>query len=364
MIGAILIFVKQKILSFSCPNKHQIIITDCPFFQKADKNTKIIVNKDDLILETARQTLKIESKAITALESGINADFVEVVKYIFYSKGRVVITGIGKSAIIAQKIVATLNSTGTPALFMHASDAIHGDLGMIREKDAVICISKSGQTSEIKVLVPLIKNLGNLLIAMVANTSSFLGKQAKYILHTPIKKEADPNNLAPTASTIAQMALGDALATALLALRGFSAHDFAQFHPGGALGKQLYLKVRDLYQSNERPVVALESSLHDTILEMTSKRLGCTVVLDNKNKINGFITDGDLRRMLEKQTDISHLKARDIMTENPRTISQDTLAIKAFELMRNHSITQIIVTEQDEYLGIVHIHDLIKEGFI
>ncbi len=324
------------------------------------------MNADVLILETARQTIKIESETLSALESSINDDFVNVVKHVFQSKGRVVITGIGKSAIIAQKIVATLNSTGTPSLFMHASDAIHGDLGMIREEDAVICISKSGETSEIRVLVPLIKNLGNLLIGMVSNKTSYLAQYSDFTLLTPIKKEADPNNLAPTASTIAQMALGDALATALLALRGFTPNDFAQFHPGGALGKQLYLRVNEIYPANERPVVNLDTNIRDTILEMTSKRLGCAVVLDELEKIQGFITDGDLRRMLErlKGSEIAHLKAKDIMTPSPRTISKNTLAIKAFELMRNHSITQIIVTENDEYLGIVHIHDLIKEGFI
>lgn len=324
------------------------------------------MNESLLIRETALRTITIESKAITDLKSSINEDFESVILQIFKSKGRVVITGIGKSAIVAQKIVATLNSTGTPSYFMHASDAIHGDLGMIQPEDTVICISKSGETSEIKVLVPLIKNLGSYLVGMTSNPHSYLAKQAVSILLIPISKEADPNNLAPTASTTAQMAMGDALATSLLALRGFTSKDFAQYHPGGALGKRLYLRVRDIFPQNQSPSVQSTANIHEVIIEMTSKRLGCTVVLDFNKKVIGIITDGDLRRMLEKHADkdISKLNAKDIMSPSPKTIEPETLAVKAFELMRNHSITQVIVTKGNTYLGIVHIHDLIKEGFI
>ncbi|MCR9286625.1 KpsF/GutQ family sugar-phosphate isomerase [Saprospiraceae bacterium] len=324
------------------------------------------MNKNLLIRETALQTIEIESNTITNLKSSINESFESIVNHIFNSKGRVVITGIGKSAIVAQKIVATLNSTGTPSHFMHASDAIHGDLGMIQTNDTVICFSKSGETSEIKVLVPLIRNLGNVLVGMTSNLQSFLAQQANFTLHTPISKEADPNNLAPTASTTAQMVMGDALATSLLALRGFTPKDFAQFHPGGALGKQLFLRVRDIYFQNEQPKVYLKTNVHEAILEMTSKRLGCAVVLNEKEEVCGIITDGDLRRMLEsyQNKDISQLKAAEIMTLHPKTVDQNTLAVKAFEIMRNHSITQVIVTENKRYQGIIHIHDLIKEGFI
>ena len=316
------------------------------------------------IKSIALQTLQIETEAIEALKDSINDDFVACVKVIFASNGRLIVTGIGKSAIIAQKMVATFNSTGTAAIFMHAADAIHGDLGMIQPADLVLCVSKSGDTPEIKVLLPLLKNLNIPIFGIVANKNSYLAQHAEYVLWTPIDKEADPNNLAPTASTTAQMALGDAMATALLALRGFSPKDFAQFHPGGALGKQLYLRVRDIYTQNEKPVVQLNSTIRETIMEMTSKRLGVTVVVNNLNEIEGIITDGDLRRMLENETSIEQLTAADIMAKNPKTIEENELAVNALEALRENSITQIIVVSGKTYLGIVHLHDLIREGLI
>lgn len=300
-----------------------------------------------------------------ALRQSIDEGFARCTQAIFECKGRLVVTGIGKSALVGQKIVATLNSTGTPALFMHAADAIHGDLGMIQPHDIVLCLSKSGETPEIRVLLPLLKNLGHPVIGMVSARTSYLGRNADYLLWTPIEQEADPNNLAPTASTTAQMALGDALATALLALRGFTPQDFAQFHPGGALGKQLYLRVSDLYPQNERPVVLLKDSLQRTILEITSKRLGATAVLDEDGQLRGIITDGDLRRMLERGNGFDGLLAEEIMTPAPKTIQADAMAVKALQLMRSSSITQLIVVkESGEYAGFVHLHDLIREGLI
>lgn len=316
------------------------------------------------IIKIAKTTIDIEAKVIQKLKGSINMDFCAAVECIYAAIGRVVVTGIGKSAIVAQKIVATLNSTGTPALFMHAADAIHGDLGMIQRDDIVICLSKSGDTPEIKVLLPLLKARGNTLIGMVSNLESYLGKQADFIFHTPIDREAEPNNLAPTASTTAQMVMGDALATALLALRRFSPADFAHIHPGGALGKQLYLRVSDLYVLHGKPMVFEEDTIQKILMEMTSKRLGATVVLNENRQITGIITDGDLRRMLEKTTDLTHIKAKNIMGKNPRTISKNTLAIDALQEMRNRSITQLIAVDGMEYMGIVHLHDLLKEGLV
>lgn len=316
------------------------------------------------ILETARETIKIEHQAISRLLDAIDEDFAQIVQLIYGSSGRLVITGIGKSALVGQKIVATLNSTGTPALFMHAADAIHGDLGMVQESDILLCISKSGETAEIKALVPLIKQLHVPLIALVANKDSYLGKHATWILHTPMEKEADPNNLAPTTSTTLQMVMGDALATALLKAKGFTPNDFAQFHPGGALGKQLYLKVSDLFPNNEKPKVQAHTDIRSLILEITSKRLGCAVVIDDKEQILGIVTDGDLRRMLERYKDTSNLTAGDIMSTAPKTTPADTLAVKALNIMRTNSISQLIITEEGVYKGIVHLHDLIREGII
>ncbi len=275
-----------------------------------------------------------------------------------------VITGIGKSAIIANKIVATLNSTGTPALFMHAADAIHGDLGMIQEDDIVICISKSGNTPEIKVLVPLLKNLGSVLVALVSNTKSYLADQAEYVLNATIEEEACPNNLAPTTSTTAHLAMGDALAVCLLEARGFTPEDFAKYHPGGSLGKQLYLKVEDLLDSQQIPKVKESAGLAEVILEISGKRLGATAVVDEEDNLKGIITDGDLRRMLQKTLDIQSLRASDIMTVNPKTISSDEFAIRALNLMRNHNITQLVAMDGDKIAGFVHIHELMKEGIV
>lgn len=323
------------------------------------------MKNDSLIVKTAKETLEVEIQALMQLKACIGPDFVAVVQAIANSNGRLIVTGVGKSALIAQKIVATLNSTGTPAVFLHAADAIHGDLGMVQAPDLILCLSKSGETAEIKVLVPLVKSLGNPLIAMVSNPNSFLGKKANYVLHTPIEKEADPNNLAPTASTTAQIALGDALATALLALKGFTPKDFAQYHPGGALGKRLYLRVNDLYPNNESPKVLATDNLRTTILEMTSKRLGATAVVDEQNQLLGIITDGDLRRMLEKTPNTDHIRARNLMTAGPKTILPDAMAFQALDEMRQNSITQLIVADQTgHYLGFIHLHDLIREGLI
>lgn len=314
------------------------------------------------IKSIAYQVIADEKKAIEKLHDLIDDHFAEAVETIFSTSGRVVVTGIGKSANIATKIVSTLNSTGTPALFLHAADAIHGDLGMVRPDDVVICISKSGNTPEIKVLIPLIKNFGNKLIAIVGNRDSFLAHEADLVLDTTVEHEACPNNLAPTSSTTAQLVMGDALAVALIECRNFTSRDFARFHPGGALGKQLYLRVSDLYLQNERPAVAPTATIDETILEMTSKRLGCTVVLEGE-KIRGIVTDGDLRRMM--QTYHTPLTAADIMNPNPKRIPVGEYAVKALQMMRNNSITQLIVVdENDRYLGIIHIHDILREGII
>ncbi|NRR92032.1 KpsF/GutQ family sugar-phosphate isomerase [Winogradskyella undariae] len=321
------------------------------------------MNTKQSILHTAKSTIKLESKAIEHLSELVTEDFAEAVQLIYNSKGRVIITGIGKSAIIANKIVATLNSTGTPAVFMHAADAIHGDLGLILENDIVICISKSGNTPEIKVLVPLIKKAKNKMIAITGNIESFLGQQADYILNAFVTKEACPNNLAPTTSTTAQLVLGDALAVCLLELRGFSSKDFAKYHPGGALGKRLYLRVNDISSQNEKPQVNLEASVKEVIVEITEKMLGVTAVIEN-DQIIGIITDGDLRRMLSKSDDISGLKAKDIMSNNPRRIQEDAMAVDAKEVMEQFGISQLLVEHDGKYAGVVHLHDLIKEGII
>ncbi len=322
------------------------------------------MNSESIIVKTALRTLEIERDTLDELIQSIGKKFIDCVQLLARCEGRLVLTGIGKSALVAQKVVATLNSTGTPALFMHAADAIHGDLGMIQPDDMVICLSKSGETAEIKVLVPLLRAMGNPLIGMIAREDSYLGRHADCILYTPCSQEADPNNLAPTASTTAQIAMGDALATSLLALRGFTPQDFALFHPGGALGKQLYLRVSDLYPGNERPWVRITDDLRHSILEMTSKRLGATAVLDDHDQLQGIITDGDLRRMLGRDVDINQLTAADIMTPSPKSIAADALAVNALELMRKHSITQLLVVEGQQYLGIVHLHDLIREGLV
>lgn len=316
------------------------------------------------ITELAKETILQESESIRKLANYIDEDFEKIVELIYESKGRLIVTGIGKSANIAQKIVATMNSTGTPSIFMHAADAIHGDLGIIQQDDVIICISKSGNTPEIKVLVPLIKSRGNKLIGMVSSVDSFLGNQADFVLKSTVDKEACPNNLAPTNSTTAQLVIGDALAVCLLEYRGFSSEDFAKYHPGGALGKKLYMRVSDLYKNNEKPKVKLTDSVKDVIIEISSKRLGATAVVDDSDKLLGVITDGDIRRMLEKHDTFNKLFAKDIMSFNPKTISKDELAVNAFQLMEQNNITQLIVTKQDKYLGLVHLHDILKEGIV
>jgi arabinose-5-phosphate isomerase len=320
------------------------------------------LNLDKNIRKTAIRVLQNEANAILKLADYLDEDFEACVECILESSGRVVITGIGKSAIIATKIVATLNSTGTPALFMHAADAIHGDLGMIQSDDVVICISKSGNTPEIKVLVPLLKNLGSVLVALVSNTKSYLAEQADFVLNATIEEEACPNNLAPTTSTTAHLALGDALAVCLLEAKGFTPEDFAKYHPGGSLGKQLYLKVQDIVDSQQIPKVKESASLSEVIVEISGKRLGATAVVDEEDRLKGIITDGDLRRMLQKTLDIGSLCAADIMTVNPKTISSSEFAIRAMNLMRNHNITQLVAMDGDKIAGFVHIHELMKEG--
>lgn len=314
-------------------------------------------------MEIARSTIASEAVAIQNLGSLLNEDFSEAVRCILKSEGRVVISGIGKSAIIASKIVATLNSTGTPAIFMHAADAIHGDLGTIQKNDVVICISKSGNTPEIKMLVPLIKQGSNLLIGMTGNSESFLAEKADFTLNTFVEKEACPNNLAPTTSTTAQLVMGDALAICLLKLRGFSERDFARYHPGGTLGKRLYLRVGDIAAQNQVPQVRMDTPVKDTIVEISEKMLGVTAVLD-QGRIIGVITDGDIRRMLNKFDNISGLQARDIMTSNPKTIGVDVLAIKALKKMQENDISQLLALDGDQYRGVVHIHNLMKEGIL
>lgn len=315
--------------------------------------------------QSAADTIEQEAKAIATLKNYLTDSFDKAVQRILVSGGRVVVTGIGKSAIIAQKIAATLNSTGSPALFMHAADAIHGDLGMILKNDVVLVLSKSGDSDEIKLLIPLIKNFGNTIIAMAGNTNSFLSKNADIVLNTTVSEEACPNNLAPTTSSTAQMVMGDALAIALMQLNGFNGNDFAKFHPGGNLGKRLYLKVDDLYKLNEKPSVLEDTSFKNVIFEITKGRLGATVVLDTSNNIKGIITDGDIRRLLEKTDDIKLLKASDILIANPKNILHTAFAVEALEKMNLFNINQLIVTDSNQqYLGFIHLHDLIREGII
>ena len=306
----------------------------------------------------------MEAAAIAQLTSYLDKDFEQAIECLANCRGRIVVSGIGKSAIIAQKIVATLNSTGSPAIFLHAADAIHGDLGMVQQEDVVIIISKSGESPEIKVLVPLIKNFGNCLLAMTGNTESYLAGKSDFILNTTVEQEACPNNLAPTTSTTAQLVMGDAIAICLMERKGFNTDGFARFHPGGTLGKKLYLRVSDLYIENEKPEVRTEASIKEVIMEMTRKRLGVTAVIGSDGKLAGIITDGDLRRMLEKSDDIKGFTARDIMSRNPKTIIPSEMAVNALDIMRTNSITQLVVAENEIYLGILHLHDLVKEGLL
>jgi len=314
--------------------------------------------------QIALRTIELESRSISGLSQFINEDFEKAVNSIANTQGRLVISGIGKSAVIAQKIVATLNSTGTPSIFMHAADAIHGDLGIVQQEDVVMIISKSGESPEIKVLVPLIKNFKNVLIGMIGSVDSYLAKQSDIVLNTTVEQEACPNNLAPTSSTTAQLVMGDALAVCLMEMKGFNSDDFAKFHPGGTLGKKLYLRVSDLYIKNEKPKLSKGRSLKEVIVEISSKRLGATAVVNDDDKLLGIITDGDLRRMLQKNISLDNVKAADIMTATAKTIGPDALAVDALDLMRKKSITQLVVVENGKYLGFIHLHDLIREGLI
>ena len=315
-------------------------------------------------ITAALRTIEMEADAIQQLAGLLTESFEQAIDKLAACRGRIVISGIGKSAIIAQKIVATLNSTGSPSIFLHAADAIHGDLGMVQQEDVVIIISKSGESSEIKVLIPLIKNFGNCLIAITGNTASYLAKKADFVLNTTVTQEACPNNLAPTTSTTAQLVMGDAIAVCLMEKRGFNMQDFAKLHPGGALGKKLYLRVADLYVDNEKPQVHLEQTVKEVIFEMTKKRLGVTAVTHTDGKLAGIITDGDLRRMLEKSDSIENIRAKDILTPNPKTIAPSEMAVNALDLMRKNEIMQLVVAENGTYLGIIHLHDLVKEGLI
>lgn len=316
------------------------------------------------IKSVALNTIQQEANAINALKPMIDDQFEKAVQAVQNSKGRLVISGIGKSAIIAQKIVATLNSTGTPSIFLHAADAIHGDLGMVQQDDVVLVISKSGESPEIKVLIPLIRNFGNTLIGMVGNMQSFLARNSDIVLNTTVSQEACPNNLAPTSSTTAQLVMGDAMAVVLMELKGFGSDDFARFHPGGTLGKKLYLRVGDLYTQNEKPAVKAGATLREVIVEISKKRLGVTAVTDDQQQLLGIITDGDLRRMLEKSVTLDNVTASEIMTTHPKSINPDALAVEALDLLRQYDITQLVVSSGTQYLGIIHLHDLVREGLI
>jgi len=321
------------------------------------------VKSPDEIKKIGISAINTEIEAVKNLVGSINDDFADTVQEILGLEGRVVITGIGKSAVIASKIVSTFNSTGTPSIFMHAADAIHGDLGIMKKEDLVICLSKSGETPEIKVLVPLLKQRGSKLVAIVGNRDSYLAQKADFVLDTTVPKEACPNNLAPTSSTTAQLIMGDALAVALLECRGFSSGDFAKLHPGGALGKKLYLRVMDLYVQNETPFVGPDDSIRKVIIEISEKRLGATAVLEN-NRLLGIITDGDLRRMLEKYDNIGNIRAKDIMTVKPKTIDEEKLVVNALDLMRSNNITQLPVLKDGKYAGVIHLHDILREGIL
>lgn len=321
-----------------------------------------MITKENIIA-SAKKTIESESQSIAKLTEYINADFVSAVEIIYNLKGRLVVTGIGKSAIIAQKIVATLNSTGTPSLFLHASEAIHGDLGMVQKDDAVICISKSGNSPEIKILVPLLKNFGNQLIAITGNPTSFLGKEAHFVLNTYVESESCPNNLAPTDSTTAQLVMGDAIAVCLMKMRDFKPEDFAKYHPGGSLGKKLLLRVNDMLDTSRKPFVNPDSSIKNVIVEISEKRLGVAAVIEN-DKVVGIITDGDIRRMLNKTETITGLTAKDIMTVNPKTIKSTDMVVDALNILEDFSITQLVVVDNNEYKGVIHLHDILKEGIV
>lgn len=313
------------------------------------------------ITKTAEAVIKQQAQAIEGLLPQLSADFERVVNWTHQSSGRLVLTGIGKSAIIGMKISATLNSTGTKSIFMHAADAIHGDLGMIDKEDIVVCLSKSGTTPEIKTLVPLLKNRGNKLVGMTANPESYLANHADAVLHVGISKEADPNNLAPTTSTTAQLVMGDALAICLMELNAFKPEDFARSHPGGALGKALNVQMSHLLQEHKKPIVKKETPIAEVITEISTKLVGATAVLENNNVV-GIITDGDLRRMMQNNQNFTSLRAEDIMSKNPCQLDSETLAKEALALMQQKEISQVIVKRSGTYVGIVHIHDILNEG--
>jgi arabinose-5-phosphate isomerase len=323
---------------------------------------KIETEKD--VIEIGKRVIRIEANAVAELEDRIDENFAEVVDLILRSTGRVVITGVGKSGIIARKIVATMNSTGTPALYLHPADAVHGDLGVVRKEDVVICISKSGDTVEVLRLIPIFKRIGVPVISMVGNLNSQLARLSDYVLNVSVKEEACPYNLAPTASTTATLAMGDALAIALLEKRNFTVENFALFHPGGNLGKRLLLKVEELMVlGKDVPIVRTSMPMKETIIEMTSKRLGATCVVDDNGKLVGIITDGDLRRLLQRTENVFGLTAGEVMTRNPKTIKKDALAVVALQEMEHYNITQLVVIDDERFpIGMIHIHDLVKAG--
>lgn len=322
----------------------------------------VLISKEN-ILAIAKKTILSESEAITKLTDSLDDNFSEATQAIYNSKGRLIVTGIGKSAIIAQKMVATFNSTGTPSMFLHASEAIHGDLGMVQNHDVIICISKSGNSPEIKVLVPLLKRFGNTLIAITGNMTSFLAKGSDFILNTTVESEACPINLAPTSSTTAQLVMGDALAVCLMEIRGFKPEDFAKYHPGGALGKKLLLRVQDMLEHTLKPMVSPDTSIKKVIFEISEKRLGVTAVVD-QDKVIGIITDGDIRRMLNDRDSFADLTAKDIMTKNPKLIQSTAMVVDALNILEDFSITQLVVVDGEDYKGVLHLHDILKEGIL
>jgi arabinose-5-phosphate isomerase len=331
-------------------------------FTYTNLNNSVLTSKEN-ILASAKKTILSESESIAKLTHFITDDFAKSVETIYKCKGRLIVTGIGKSALIAQKMVATFNSTGTPSMFLHAVEAIHGDLGMVQTNDVVICISKSGNSPEIKVLVPILKKYGNPLIAITGNITSYLGKQSNMILNAHVDQESCPNNLAPTNSTTAQLVLGDALAVCLMEMRGFNSEDFAKYHPGGALGKKLLLRVSDMLDMSHKPMVDPDSSIKNVIIEISEKRLGVTAVIENDTLI-GIITDGDIRRMLNNRDTFSDLTAKDIMTKNPKTIQLKAMVADALNILEDFSITQLVVENDNKYVGIIHLHDILKEGIV
>lgn len=325
-------------------------------------NNSILDTKENILI-LAKKAILSESESIAKLIDFIDINFAEATQILFNSKGRLIVTGIGKSAIIAQKMVATFNSTGTPSLFLHASEAIHGDLGMVQPEDVVICISKSGNSPEIKILIPILKRFGNKLIAITGNITSFLAKESNYILNTTVDAESCPLNLAPTNSTTAQLVMGDALAICLMELRNFTPEDFAKYHPGGSLGKKLLLRVKDMLDETHKPSVTPNSSIKEVIFEISAKRLGVTAVIENE-KVLGIITDGDIRRMLNENDTFTHLAAKDIMTKNPKMIQSTTMVAEALNILEDFSITQLVVVDNGEYKGVIHLHDILKEGIV